>query len=736
MGKIRPLSEAMIGKIAAGEVVERPAAAIKELVENSLDAGATRVTVEIREGGLSRIRVSDDGSGIDESDLRLAFERHATSKISQEADLFSIQTLGFRGEALASIAAVSRVTLTTRTADRDTGLRVRNGGGRLPSVSEAAAPQGTTVVVEDLFYNVPVRRGFMKKASQEAALIHDLMVQLMLSRPEVSFRYISDGKTEYHSPGDGQLLSALHTVYGGAAARTFRPVEGMGNGLLISGYVGIGENARGNRNHELFFINGRVMHSRLLNEAVETGCRERVMIGKFPVCALHLTIPYNAVDVNVHPNKLEVRFRDERGVYEATLTAVVQSLKEPDAFARPVEMPLVKEQKQPEGGGEEVPSPGPVGVNSDQRTGEPRTPETAGGSLSAGTAAKGEGSESGETGTSQTKRIPAVVVSNVLPPEAEAMLESAPAAVPAAVPAASPFTQAEPVHAQESIPAHDNALSDKTPENSNSGILRETSQQTASWKVSTLGALRETASPAVSREGPTPGSLRETPQPEVSRKAQPAPEPVPTPVPVPKSEQINTILPAMKRPMKIFGAVFNTFILIEYEDQLLLVDQHAVHERLLFDRFMREHGQEAVAGQELLVPLILPTTRRELQLLEENREALESIGLVAEPFGEREVAVRTLPMILGEAQTRDFLLEALSELDTGKNPTFEKKRAVLLQAACKHAVKGGDPLSEDQLRELLDRMIDEKVTPTCPHGRPLVVAISHRELDRKFKRIQ
>ena len=342
MGKIRLLSDAMIGKIAAGEVVERPAAAIKELVENSLDAGATAVSVEIRDGGLDSIRVTDNGSGIDESDIRMAFERHATSKISREQDLFSIQTLGFRGEALASIAAVSHVTLTTRTRDRETGLRVQNDGGSITAVSETACPVGTTITVRELFYNVPVRKGFMKKAGQEAAAVSDLMTKMLLSRPDVSFRYVSNGKTEYHSPGDGQLASALHTIYGGNALKAMRQVNDHANGLMINGYVGIGENARGNRNHEFFFINGRVMQSRLLSEALETACRERVMIGKFPTCALHITIAYEAVDVNVHPNKLEVRFRDESAVYEAVLSAVLGALKEPNAFERPVEMPLTK----------------------------------------------------------------------------------------------------------------------------------------------------------------------------------------------------------------------------------------------------------------------------------------------------------------------------------------------------------------------------------------------------------
>ena len=627
MGKIRPLSENLIGKIAAGEVVERPAAAIKELIENSLDAGATAVTVEIQEGGLTSIRVADNGSGIDESDIRMAFERHATSKISREQDLDAIATLGFRGEALASIAAVSRITMTTRTAASDTGLKVKNEGGRITDIQEIACPVGTTIQVNDLFFNVPVRKGFMKKAGQEASAVHDLIVQLLLSRPDVSFRYISNGKTEFHSPGDGQTATALQTVYGSYAMKFMKEVNDHGNGLIIKGYVGIGENGRGNRNQEMFFINGRVMHNKILNEALETACRERVMIGKFPVCALYITIPYEAVDVNVHPNKLEVRFRDETGVYEAVLSAVLMALKEKDAFQHPVEMTLSPQKEKASDRMMEVP------VQA------------------------------------------APVMCRPLPSPDESVTVSR--TLPASASAFSPAPKPEPVY--RDIPPR------------------------PAEKINIPAAGREYAAPAVMKES---------------------------------AEQVNTILSAVRKPMKVFGALFNTFILVEYEYQLLMVDQHAVHERLLFDRLMSEHTEKAQAGQEMLVPVVLGVTNAEQRLLEDNREALESIGLVVEAFGEKDVAVRTIPVILGEAQTKDFIRDVINDLQNGKDPTFEKKRTQLLQTACKHAVKGGETLTEEELRSLLDTMIEQKVTPTCPHGRPLVVSISHRELDRKFKRIQ
>ena len=620
MGKIQTLSKDMIGKIAAGEVVERPSAAIKELVENSLDAGATAVTIEIRDGGTSYIRVADNGSGIDESDIRMAFERHATSKISQEKDLDAIVTLGFRGEALASIAAVSKVALTTRTAEKDTGLIIKNEGGQIIDIQETACPVGTAVTVRELFYNVPVRKGFLKKQSQEAAAVHDLIIQMMLSRPDVSFRYVSNGKTELHSPGDGQASTAMQTLYGGRAMKSMREIDDHGNGLLIRGYVGIGENARGNRGQEFFFINGRVMHSKILSDAVETGCRERIMIGKFPVCAIYITIPYDAVNVNVHPNKLEVRFRDETGVYEAVLSAVLNAMKEKDAFDQPVELFLEKRSEA---------------ASSDEVTKICKP-------------------------VSESHTV--VNTSKVLPPDAAI-----------------------------------------NPENQTLKPLPVYSDVRNTVCHSELSKLHEQNSSIILKES---------------------------------DEQMNTILPTLRKPIHIFGALFSTYILVEYEDQLLLIDQHAVHERLLFDRLMKEYAGGAVSGQELLVPVVISTTKAEQRLLEDNRDALESIGLIAEPFGERDTAVRTMPMILGDAQTKEFIRDVISELENGKDPAFEKKRSILLQSACKHAVKGGESLTEDELQSLLDQMIDQKVIPTCPHGRPLVVSISHRELDKKFKRIQ
>ncbi len=635
--RIQLLPEEVIGKIAAGEVVERPAAAIKELVENSLDAGATAVTVEIREGGISYFRVTDNGRGIAPEDIRMAFERHATSKIRKSSDLNGIATLGFRGEALASIAAVAKVTCTTRTHDQVAGIRAVNEGGQMRAIEDAACPEGTSFVVRDLFYNTPVRLKFLKKPQAEGALVSDLMMRLILSKPEVSFRYLNQGKTLYHSAGDGKLESAVFSIYGNEMLRSMRQVDGSMNGVVLHGYVGIGESARGNRGHQSFFINGRYMRSSLLSSALEEGTRERVMIGKYPTCVLHLTMPYEQVDVNVHPNKLEVRFQREASVAEAVTALVRDALKDRDALEHPVEMLLTPEP----------PAQTPVQITKD-------------------------GLFRPNSGLNDKN----IQKSTSVPPPA-------------------PVQRAEaPVFAEP-------------------------------------------------RTGGFSAKLRETPRPVVWETQAPSmpptvlrpPAPVRT-VPAEQSEQVSALPPETRKPLKLLGVAFHTFILVEYADNLLLIDQHAVHERLLFDQLCKAYDQHA-AGQELLVPLILSLTRREQALLEENQALLEPMGLTVEPFGDGEVRVRSIPMVLGEPQAKAFILELLDQLENERGlNTIEKRRAAILQLACKKAVKGGDPLTEEEIRDLVERMIDQQVTPTCPHGRPLVVAISHTELDKRFKRIQ
>lgn len=637
---IHLLSPETIGQIAAGEVVERPAAAIKELVENSLDAGATAVTVEIRDGGISYFRVTDNGSGIRSNEIRLAFERHATSKIVDQDDLHAIATLGFRGEALASIAAVARVTCTTRTAEDESGIKLMNEGGSVTALEEAACPQGTTMVVRDLFYNTPVRLKFLKKPAAEASLVTDLMMRLILSRPDVSFRYIQQGKTVYHSAGDGKLASAVFSIYGMDMTRNMRSISGHGAGLVVEGYVGIGDGARGNRTHESFFINGRYTRSNLLSAAVEEGCRERVMIGKFPTCVLHITMPYELVDVNVHPNKLEVRFQNERAIGDAVADIVREWIADRDALQRPNVMTLTPDP----------PITTPVQVLSSSKLPAP------------------------EPVLQEAKNPPAVASTE----------NDKQSAAPSYTP---PVIWDRPLQQPAMLRTQDDAAATYT------------------------ASLRQ----------PEPVQTETMPQ---------------TAKPEQAVQLEASSLPPVVKPLRLIGVVFETFILIEYDDHLLMIDQHAVHERLLFDELYEAWSKQS-AAQELLVPLVVSITAREMALIEQHQEELAALGLTLEPFGQQEVQIRSVPMVLGQPQAESFLKEVLDELMSERgNITMEKRRAAILQIACKKAVKGGDHLSEAQIRDLVERMMEQKVTPTCPHGRPLVIALSHQELEKRFHRIQ
>ena len=662
-GKILLLSDDVIGKIAAGEVVERPAAAIKEMVENSLDAGATAITVEIRDGGISYFRVTDNGSGIQQSEIRMAFERHATSKITTAQDLAAIQTLGFRGEALASIASVAQVTCTTRTKNDASGIKVVNKGGRIESIEEAACPEGTTFVVRDLFYNTPVRLKFLKKPATEAGYVSDLMMRLILSRPDVSFRYVSQGKVLYHSAGDGKLASAVFSIYG-KESRSMREVKGHQGGVLLSGFVGVGDCARATRAHQSFFINGRYMKSAVLSAAVEAACREHLASGRYPSCVLHLTMPFDMVDVNVHPNKLECRFQDEAALYAAIEAIVRDAFEQRDPLANPSMLEL-------------APKP-PVQT----------APVTV-----------------VKTVSVEPHRVVPTVPQKNTPPAA--VPEKNPAAL--VEQAAKPTIAPVPVEQKKppvAVPAMKPLQPMKPAAPAKSAVLREPPAAVQAFMQS-----YQKIPPAYNVAKPTADNTSTKPA---------------TP----------SFLPDAAKPMRMIGTAFNSYILVEYDNNLLLIDQQGVHERLLFDRMMKSLGTQN-CSQELLIPLIVPATRREQQLLESHRALLDSIGLSVESFGETEVSIRAIPMILGQPQAGDFLREILDQLEGERGViSLEKRRAAIVALASRKAVRSGERLNESDLRELVVRMVEQKITPTSPRGNPLIVALSHADLDKRFRRPQ
>ena len=654
--RIRPLPPEVIGQIAAGEVVERPAAAIKELVENSMDAGATAITVDIREGGLTSFRVADNGSGIQPEDIRMAFARHATSKIRTAEDLYGVKSLGFRGEALASIAAVSRVTCLTRARGRESGLMVRNEGGEILDIQDAACPEGTTFTVKDLFFNAPVRRKFLKKPASETAAVSELMARLILSHPAISFRFMADQKLVYFSAGDGKLESAVMSVYGMDTLKLLTPIEGNMNGVLLSGFVGVGDASRGNRSHEHFFLNGRAMKSGLISSALETACRQRVTIGRFPLCVLHLSMPFENADVNVHPNKWEVRFQDERGVRQAVETIIFETLEKTNE-APPIPPYYLPPQDAPA-----APAPAAVRVTEPVPPPEnaPAAPAPADSRLAAFS----------EDGSSLPHFAPA-------PPA-----EKTPLPLPPLRPAGA---------------LHDSGASLLPP-----------------------------------RPGASPRPAAAAAQPRAQAK-----EPALLP-PDAQADQMEA--PQVQRqfsqiPLRVIGVAFNTYILMEYGDLLILSDQHAVHERLLYEKFMRETAS-APASQAMLVPLIVNLSKAEYAAFEENEEALRNAGFDLSPFGEDAVQLRGVPIILGQPQAERCLMEALDELMADSSAPVADRTQRVIQMACKHAVKGGERLPEESVVQLIRDVIEQKVTPTCPHGRPLMVQLTHAELDKRFRRIQ
>lgn len=678
-GKIRLLSDEVIGKIAAGEVVERPSAAIKEMVENSLDAGATAITVEIRDGGISYFRVTDNGSGIPQEDIRMAFERHATSKITDAKDLHAIQTLGFRGEALASIAAVAKVTCTTRTKADVGGIKVINHGGRIESIEEAACPEGTSFVVRDLFFNTPVRLKFLKKPTTEAGYVSDLMMRLILSRPDVSFRYINQGKTLYHSAGDGKLSSAVFSIYG-KEVRTMREVNGHQAGMILRGFVGTGDSGRATRAHQSFFINGRYMKSPVLSAALEAACKERIISGRYPTCVLHLTMPFELVDVNVHPNKLECRFQNEFAIAEA-VEAIIR-----DAFVEqnPLEKPAVLQLSQ------DAPKAStPVTVNKQAVIPAPAAVV-----------------EKVAEKATQPAPAPAPAVAKQSLPVAQPKQVTTASVVPESKPSVQPVATRQPVPEADN-PVHKptpmQPLKPLQPVNRPQNILREPPAAVQAFMNSY-------------KQMPPPYDTAKTASQESAKSAE------------------TGFLQELPKPLRIIGTAFNSYILVEYDNHLLLVDQQGVHERLLFDRMMKALDTQQCA-QELLIPLIVPATRREQQLLENHQSLLQAIGFTVEPFGETEVSIRSIPMILGQPQAGSLLREIIDQLESERGViSMEKRRAGILALACKKSVKSGERLNEADIRELVVRMVEKKVTPTSPRGTPLLVALSHADIDRRFRR--
>ncbi len=640
MALIRVLDKHVAELIAAGEVVERPASVIKELVENAVDAGAHHITVEIRDGGVTYMRITDDGCGFHREDVPTAFLRHATSKVRDEADLNAISTLGFRGEALASIAAVARVELTTCAKDEMVGTRYVIHGGEEILLEDAGCPEGSTFIIEDLFYNIPARMKFLKKDVSEGNAVAGVMERLALSHPEISMKFTRGGRTELHTPGDGDLLSCIHAVFGKPFAAGLIPVDYTMGGVRVNGYVCKPEACRSNRTMQHFFINGRYVKTQTAMVALERAYKGVMMVGRFPSCVLCLTMPSETVDANVHPAKIEVRFINEKPVFDTVYYGVKSALESGDSihrvllkddqskpFTRPVTPPAPPLA-------EPTPFKAPIVSGKPIPAAPPRTPAP----------------------TMPKRSFLDMVVDDDRPTELSLNDDTAAIPLPPEPPAMS-----EPIIEQEII------AEVVQPEST----INETVEQ-----------------PTLFKDEPT---------------------------------------------VRVIGEVFATYILAEMGDSLYLIDKHAAHERMLYNQLK---ASARVDEQVLLAPIAITVSREEHTALVENQDVLASAGISLEDFGGSSVLVRSFPMILSGQDIEATIQEIAAGLASGGNEVLSAKLDWIYHStACRAATKAGDVSRSVELEDIARKVLLQDDIRYCPHGRPVCVEMTRKEIEKQFGRI-
>lgn len=628
MSSIHVLDQNTIDKIAAGEVVERPASVVKELTENAIDAGATRITIEIADGGIKMIRITDDGAGIAPEEIRLAFLRHATSKISSVDDLKGIASLGFRGEALSSIAAVSRVELITKTEDEITAMRYVIEGGREKLLDEIGAPDGTTFVIRDIFYNTPARAKFLKTAMTEASHVGSIVEQLALSNPNIAFEYIVNGASRLATTGSGSLKDTIYHIYGRELASELLPIDYSEEGIQIKGFIAKPSICRGNRNFENYYVNGRYVKSRVVSLGIEDGYGNKLMQHQYPFTCLMITVTGDAVDVNVHPTKMDVRFSDERFILNQISTCIKKALFEQEMIIRSSLNPPIKpkvEKKE-----EKYAAPAPFEKN----------------------------------------------------------------------------------YLREKSSYGDAVTETRTASHAQTHAAGYTESQTASDMES-----QAADSNAVQSE-------------DASRADRPA---------VYKQQSIfdNFLDPKAEPDRIILGCAFNTYWIVQYQNTLFMIDQHAAHEKVLYCRFMRQYEKSEITSQMISPPVIFSVTEKEKALLDEYMEAFIKAGFEIESFGGKEYKIAAVPYSMEALGSRQLFTELLDSLEITQDP---KKLEVYVHRvateACKAAVKGGDKLSASEAKALIDELFDECDDPYhCPHGRPTIISFTENELEKRFKRI-
>lgn len=646
MAKIELLTQETIDKIAAGEVVERPASVVKELVENALDAGATAITVEIKEGGISFIRITDNGCGIDKNQVKLAFMRHSTSKIRTAEDLMNVSSLGFRGEALSSISAVARVELITKTYDDLTGTRYVIEGSKEIAFEEVGAPEGTTFLIKDLFYNVPARRKFLKTPQTEGSYISDIVEKLALSHPDVSFKFINGNQTKLHTSGNGNRKDLIYHIYGREIAASLLEVDYSGDIFSVSGFIGKPVITRGNRNYENFFVNGRYIKSALLSKSVEEGYKGFLMQHQYPFVVLYFKFKENTLDVNVHPTKMELRIDNNQDVYRQVCDLIYGKLSHRDLIPN---VP-VKEEDRPKNIVREYKEPIPEPFEN-RRLNDIR--------------AKVSKDSPYEVRYPERRPVPQFVADR-----------------------------------------------NKNPENTRASVAQTVAESAKTSKI--LHVEEEVLGFEIKKDSELVEGVQQT---------------------------LEELSPAFmskeaRKKHKIIGQLFKTYWLIEYEDNLFIIDQHAAHEKVLYERTMSKLNEKEFTSQVISPPIIMSLDAREVEMLEKYRSQIERLGYEVEHFGGKEYMISAIPDNLFKVDMKDLFIEMLDDFSnlTGRE-TPELILEKVASMSCKAAVKGNDELSYAEMDALIEELLTLDNPYNCPHGRPTIISMSRYEIEKKFKRI-
>ena len=718
MPNIHVLDQNTINKIAAGEVIERPASVVKELLENAIDAKATAVTVEIREGGISFIRVTDNGCGIEKEEIPLAFLRHSTSKIQSVEDLFTVSSLGFRGEALSSIAAVGQVELITKTSRSLTGNRYQIEGGQERGMEEIGAPDGTTFIVRNLFYNTPVRRKFLKTPMTEGAHVADLVEKIALSHPEISIRFIQNNQNKLHTSGNHNLKDIIYTVYGREITANLIPVSVTGEAFRVEGFIGKPVIARSNRNFENYYINGRYIKSNIINKAIEEAYRPFMMQHKYPFTMLHFKIEPEFLDVNVHPTKMELRFQNGENVFRMVRDTVAEALRHKELIPK---VELVEEERARKSVPEKrIPIPEPfeqnrMMQNRAEQSEQKRQQDSAGlfdpKRLAAGGADDFVLREMPEEYRMKTRpgEQPALKATSQIRSERTGLLRTE--------------QRVEALQREEEL-----KNSQEVERAADGNGYRVNEALTALLKqepgVEAAGIQSEVETQAGT--GITPEA--EAPLAEMSE--------------LPEAEgqmdlfEEKLLEPQSRSRHKLIGQLFATYWLVEFKDQLYIIDQHAAHEKVLYEKTMNSLKTREYTCQQIHPPIILTLGSREALMLEKNMKIFTDIGFEIEPFGGKEYAVRGVPDNLFSIARKELLMEmldSLSEDAQARNADMIYEKVASM--SCKAAVKGHDVLSAAEADALIDQLLGLENPYACPHGRPTIISMSKYELEKKFKRI-